>query len=80
MAEGRLPNWVDPTARGTTAWEETTWDMENENGTVVRGDDPVAHCLLWTLAVHLPAPDSSLVILTYSLENIIALSIVPLSL
>ncbi len=45
MAEGRLPNWVNPTARGTTAWEETMWDVENENGTVVRGDDPVARCL-----------------------------------
>ncbi len=45
MAEGRLPNWVDPTAKGTTAWEETTWDVENENGNVVRGDDSVARCL-----------------------------------
>jgi hypothetical protein len=49
---------------------EDSVEVENENRTVVRGDDP-ACCLWWTMVVHLPSPDSNPVIRFMCLENIL---------
>ncbi len=52
-------------------------DVEKDNRTVVRDED-LAHCLEWTMVIHLPSPDSNPVFQSTCMENIVSIVIVAL--
>jgi hypothetical protein len=52
-------------------------NMENENRTVVHGED-LARWLQWTMVIHLPSPDPNPVFRSTCMENIIRIVIVAL--